>query len=90
MLARAPFFKVSAIAQNVPFVVKYFHGTMNKIATADRDELVAYEYLEYLSGEKTLLRTVPTIAIAHTFCASPGTRISYRQYLLLQGYFCAV
>jgi len=25
------------------------------------------------------LRTVPTIVIAHTFCASPDTRISYRQ-----------
>ena len=36
------------------------------------------------------LRTVPTIAIAHTFCASPDTRISYRQCLLIQGYFCAV
>ena len=36
------------------------------------------------------LRTVPTIVIAHTFCASPDTRISYRQYLLIQGYFCAV
>ena len=36
------------------------------------------------------LRTVPTIVIAHTFCASPDTRISYRQCLLIQGYFCAV
>ena len=36
------------------------------------------------------LRTVPTIVAAHTFCASPDTRISYRQCLLLQGYFCAV
>ena len=25
------------------------------------------------------LRTVPTIVIAHTFCASPDTRISYRR-----------
>ena len=24
------------------------------------------------------LRTVPTIVIAHSFCASPDTRISYR------------
>ena len=37
-----------------------------------------------------VLRTVPTIVIAHTFCASPDTRISYRQCLLIQGYFCAV
>ena len=36
------------------------------------------------------LRTVPTIVIAHTFCASPDTRISYRQCLLMPGYFCAV
>ena len=36
------------------------------------------------------LRTVPTIVTAHTFCASPDTRISYRQCLLIQGYFCAV
>ena len=34
------------------------------------------------------LRT--TIVIAHTFCASPDTRISYRRCLLVQGYFCAV
>ena len=41
-------------------------------------------------GGKTVLRTVPTIVIAHTFCASPYTRISYRRCLLIQGYFCAV
>ena len=35
------------------------------------------------------LRTVPTIVL-HTFCASPDTRISYRQCLLIQGYFGAV
>ena len=38
----------------------------------------------------TQLRTVPTIVIAHTFCASADTRISYRQCLLIQGYFCAI
>ena len=31
---------------------------------------------------------VPTIVIAHAFCTSPATRISYCQYLLIQGYFC--
>jgi len=36
------------------------------------------------------LRTVPTIVIAHTFCASPDTRISYRQCLVIKGYFCAI
>ena len=42
--------------------------------------------------EQTLaeLRTVPTIVIAYTFCASRDTRISYRRCLLIQGYFCAV
>ena len=36
------------------------------------------------------LRTVPTIVTAHTFCATPDTRIAYRQCLLTQGYFCAI
>ena len=37
------------------------------------------------------LRTVATIVIAHTFCASRDlTQISYRRCLLIQGYFCAV
>ena len=33
---------------------------------------------------------VLTIVIAHTFCASRDTRISYGWYLLIQGYFCVV
>ena len=37
-----------------------------------------------------VLRTVPTIVIAHTFCASRDTRISYGWCLLIHGYFCAV
>ena len=36
------------------------------------------------------LRMVPTIVTAHMFCASPDTRISYRQCLVIQGYFCTV
>jgi len=36
------------------------------------------------------LRTVPTIVIVHAFCASPDTWISYRRWLLIQGYFCMV
>ena len=40
--------------------------------------------------QKSCLRTVPTIVIAHSFCASPDTLISYRQCLLIQGYFCVV
>ena len=43
-----------------------------------------------LDGKHPGLRTVPTIVTAHTFCASPDTRISYRQCLLIHGYFCAV
>ena len=45
---------------------------------------------EFIVRSSYKLRTVPTIVIAHTFCASPDTRISNRQCLLIQGYFCAV
>ena len=33
---------------------------------------------------------VPTIVIAHTFCASQDPWISYGWCLLIKGYFCAV
>ena len=33
---------------------------------------------------------VPTIVIAHKFCASRDTQISYGLMLIIQGYFCAV
>ena len=36
------------------------------------------------------LRMVPTIVIAHTFCATLDTQIFYRWCVLTQGYFCAV
>ena len=36
------------------------------------------------------LRTVPTIVIEHTFCASRDTRISYQRCLLTREYLCAV
>ena len=50
-----------------------------------------FDYCSSVWGDCNLtLRTVPTIVIAHTFCASPDTRISYRQCLLIQRYFCAV
>ena len=42
-----------------------------------------------MSGGK-LLRTVPTIVTAHTFCASRDTRVSYGWCILMQEYFCAV
>ena len=41
-------------------------------------------------GNFSPLRTVPTIVIAHTFCASPDTGISCRQCLVIKGYFCAI
>ena len=34
--------------------------------------------IDLLNTRSGNLRTVPTIVIAHTFCASPDTRISYR------------
>ena len=42
------------------------------------------------AAPRTGLRTVPTIVILHTFCASRDTRISQGLCLLIQGYFCAV
>ena len=49
-----------------------------------------FENLSTTESVLFVLRTVPTIVIAHTFCASPDTRTSYRQCLLIQGSFCAV
>ena len=46
-----------------------------------------FEYLFSIIFE-TYLRTVPTIVITHTFCASRDTLISYGWCLLIQGYFC--
>ena len=40
-----------------------------------------------LTNASYILRTVPTIVIAHTFCASPDTRVFYRWCLLMQEYF---
>ena len=37
-----------------------------------------------------VLRKVPTIVTAHTFCASRDTRVSYGWCPLIQEYFCAV
>ena len=37
-----------------------------------------------------ILRTVPTIVTAHTFCASGDTRVSYGWCLLIHEYVCAV
>ena len=48
------------------------------------------KFYKLLDTKISPLRTVPTIVIAHTFCAPPDARISYRRCLLIQGYFCAV
>ena len=64
-------------------------------------EIEALHLLQFLSNYSRVfwskfvlywlsLRTVPTIVIAHTFCASRYTRISYRRCLFIQRYFCAV
>ena len=47
-------------------------------------------YVAHKQLARTSLRTVPTFVIAHTFCASRDTRISYRRCLLIQGYFYTV
>ena len=49
-----------------------------------------FENLSTTESVLFVLRTVPTIVMVHTFCASPDTRISYRQCLLIPGSFCAV
>ena len=51
---------------------------------------MAFILLRLDHKKNAILRTVHTTVIAHTFCASRDTRISYRQCLLIQGYFCAV
>ena len=50
----------------------------------------SYRVCLHAKMTKGSLRTVPTIVLAHTFCASRDTRISYGWCLLIQGYFCAV
>ena len=41
----------------------------------------------FIPEQNCILRTVPTIVTAHTFCASRNTRVSYGWCLLIQGYF---
>ena len=49
------------------------------------------EWFSLRPGDSKInLRTVHTIVIAHTFCASRDTRICYRRCLLMMRYFCAV
>ena len=45
---------------------------------------------KYDKAVSFFMKMKSTIVIAHTFCASPDTRISFRQCLLILGYFCAV
>ena len=67
-------------------VIKYSDSTMERAVTI----VILRLSLAHIITLCLVLRKVPTIVIAHTFCASPDTRISYRQCLLTQGYFCAV
>ena len=49
-----------------------------------------YEKMRVVFWIALVVRTVRTIVIAHTFCASRDTQISYCWCLLIQGYFCPV
>ena len=77
-----------------------FNGSADPMITADRGfiQILGPDFGFCLFGSSdrgsqrppgkltfSFLRTVPTIVIAHTFCASPDTRISNRQCLLIQG-----
>ena len=57
------------------------HGLMSMLYldVLDLDYIIVVIGLNYElnSKKQKVLRTVPTIVIAHTFCASPDTRISY-------------
>ena len=46
-----------------------------------------FENLRTTESVLFVLGTVPTIVIAHAFCISPDTRMSYLQCLLIQGSF---
>ena len=48
---------------------------LDKLVVAFSINILKFGHLTFLRHE---LRTLPTIVIAHTFCASPDTRISYR------------
>ena len=47
-------------------------------------------YFTFHNGKKIVLKTVPTIVIAHMFCAPRDTRVSYRWCSLIRRYFCEV
>ena len=49
----------------------------------DLDDLFGNVPGNVLSQATLRTLTLPTIVIAHTFCASPDTRISYRHCLLI-------
>ena len=79
--------KTSLMIVVTPVIPVINRGTFRidtwRVGMGDRLMYLKLDYLRHL-------RTVPTIVTAHTFCASPDTRISYRQCLLIQGYFCTV
>ena len=65
------YFKVRSQMQ----ILSLQSGVYTKIRVSNKLMMIKFPLLE---------RTVPTIVIAHTFCASPDTRISYRQCLLIK------
>ena len=79
--------------RNILFLQIHVHFVENKNLVF-RPRLNSYSYFPAnLLAENILvlfLRTVPTIFIVHTFCASRDIRISYQRCLLIQGYFCVV
>ena len=74
---------------NQATILDFFFISCNTVSFPKQDTKLKC-VLRICEWEKVGLRTVPAIVTAHTFCASPDTRISYRQCLLIQGYFCAV
>ena len=62
--------------------IKEDREEFQEVRLSQRKSLLPF-FLPRFSPVEWGLRTVPTIVNAHTFCASLGTRISYRQCLLL-------
>ena len=75
---------------HTPDFLRWFLEKRCSLSLGVYGNFVSHNYYVFLDELLVNLRTVPTIVIAHTFHASPDTRISYRWCLVLQGYFCAV
>ena len=70
----------SSYVVSVPFLV----------SCGRSEKQIAHGHKKELIFSCLLLRTVPTIVTAHTFCASRDTQVSYGWCLLIQEYFWAV